>query len=313
LYECNYSPKGKPNFPYQFAPEDEACCGILKQTAMGNTFLKEFAMAAIPALGLGQDDVTDFLSLSFSSTDLVAHLFGPDSREVEDTYIRLDRDLEELLNFLDQQIGKGQVLVFLTADHGGAPNPEYAKQHGSKGGWLNVKQIEAKLKEQLGDKSGTDSLLYRVQGHNVYLNRELAGKRKLDLDSLNDVIARTLEGMEGIEGSYTRKDIVNQKHGSMGFEMLKNGYYPDRSGDVLFLMQYGYMKAPESESWRMNKGTSHGTHYDYDTHVPLIFWGWKVKNGSTEEKVVIPDIAPTVCQRLNISAPANTTGKSRQF
>ena len=311
-YEGAYDRIGTANFPHKFRFNPLYCCGNFKSTPYGNIFLKDFAKEVIQQYELGEDEVMDFLSLSFSSTDMVAHQFGPHSREVEDTYLRLDRDLEDFLNFLDDRFGKGKVLVFLTADHGGAPNPTYAKDHGGKGGWLEGLQLHRKIRKQLGDQVGQDSLLLRVQGHTIYLNRRLAKTRNLDLDSLSQVVVSAADDFPGVRKAYTAAQIAKISAPTGPERLLKNGFYPERSGDVLYLTTYGYMQSPygASQPWRHKKGTSHGSVYEYDTHVPLMYWGWRIPAKQSDAAVLIPDIAPTICGLLGIEAPNKSTGKA---
>jgi predicted AlkP superfamily pyrophosphatase or phosphodiesterase len=314
-YEGTYGPGGRANFPHHIVPDSIICCGEFMSTAWGNEFLNIFAKEAVKHHGLGNDAVTDFLSLSFSSTDMVAHQFGPQSREVEDTYLRLDRDLADFLSFLDARIGKENVLVFLTADHGGAANPDYAVAHGERGGWLDDKDLHKQIRALVGDVAGKDSLMTRVQGHHIYLNHLLADRRNVNMDSLTKVVAAFVKGFKGIEGVFTAAEIVSLQPTNAGEQFLKNGFFPGRSGDVLYLESYGYMHAPydPNETWRHKKGTSHGTHYEYDTHVPLIFWGNAIVAGSSDAAVVIPDIAATVCQRLGIAQTSKCSGKPIVF
>ncbi len=312
-YEGTYISDEPATFPHLFKIDPLNCCGEFKSTAWGNLFLKDFAKQVVSHYALGADDVTDFLSLSFSSTDMVAHQFGPQSREVEDTYLRLDRDLADFLTFLDARIGKANLLVFLTADHGGAPNPTYAQDHGEQGGWIEGLQLRDKLRLQLGDQAGKDSLCTAVKGHSIYLNRRLAAKRNLNLDSLRNIVVTAMQGFPGIEKAYSATDLPTMKPTNAGETLLQNGYYAERSGDVLYLANYGYMQAPynKNEPWRYKKGTSHGTHYDYDTHVPLLWWGWSTPVMQSDVVVVIPDIAPTVCTLLKIAPTNKCSGKSK--
>ncbi|MEY3444432.1 MAG: hypothetical protein RLZZ519_2713 [Bacteroidota bacterium] len=310
-FEGTYGPGGGANFPHHILPDSIICCGEFMSTAWGNQFLNLFAKEAVKHHHLGDDAVTDFLSLSFSSTDMVAHQFGPQSREVEDTYLRLDRDLADFLKFLDARIGKENVLVFLTADHGGAANPDYAVAHGERGGWLDDKDLHRQIRKLVGDVAGQDSLMTRVQGHHIYLNHLLADRRNINMDSLTKIVAAFVKDFPGIEGVYTSSEMLHLQPQNAGELFLKNGFYPGRSGDLLYLEKYGFMHAPYDprETWRYKKGTSHGTHYEYDTHVPLLFWGGNVPAGTSDVSVVIPDIAATVCRALGITPTNKCTGK----
>jgi predicted AlkP superfamily pyrophosphatase or phosphodiesterase len=310
-YEGQYNATDAPTFPHHFKFLPASGCADFKTTPWGNTFVKDFAKQAIIHKQLGADAVTDFLSVSFSSTDMVAHQFGPQSREVEDTYLRLDRDLADFLSFLDQRIGRGNVLVFLTADHGGAPNPDYAVDHGDKGGWTEAAQLNQRIHQKLGDRPGQDSLLITVKGHTVYLNHRLAKARNLNLDSLDQVVVNETRGFAGIEMAYTEAQVAALDPSTVAGKFLKNGYYPGRSGDVHWLQSYGYLQAPYSvrEPFRYKKGTSHGSHFEYDTHVPLLWWGCGVSHKTQATPVEITDIAPTACKMLGISATSKTKGK----
>ncbi len=310
-YEGTYGKDDVPTFPHRFVVDPHLGCPDFKTSPWGNVLVKDFAKQAIIHYQLGADKVTDFLSVSFSSTDMVAHQFGTQSREVEDTYLRLDRDLADFLNFLDQRIGKENVLVFLTADHGGALNPVFAQDEGALGGWIDPAALTQLLHSKLGDRVGQDSLLASVKGHTVYLNRALATRRGLDLDSLSHVVTAAMVGFPGIEKGYTAREMaaINAQSGPESF--LKNGFNPTRSGDVAYLADYGYLQSAYSpkEPWRYQKGTSHGSHYDYDTHVPLLWWGWKTPISQNNSPVVIPDIAPTVCKALHIQQTSKCSGK----
>ncbi|HEX2901284.1 MAG TPA: alkaline phosphatase family protein, partial [Bacteroidia bacterium] len=311
-YEGAYGPGGGAHFPHRFVVDPANCCGEFMSTAWGNQFLKDFAKETVKRHNLGGDAITDFLSLSFSSTDMVAHQFGPQSREVEDAYLRLDRDLADFLDFLDAHVGKGKVLVFLTADHGGAANPDFAVAHGERGGWLDEDALHAKIRQQVGDVAGRDSLLTRIQGHHIYLNHLLADRRNINMDSLRKAVAQAIQGFPGIEKVFTASELVALQPQNAGEQFLKNGYFPGRSGDLLFLGSYGYMHAPydPNETWRYKKGTSHGSHYDYDTHVPLLFWGTNIPAQQSDARVVIPDIAATVCKLLDIAPTSKCSGKA---
>ncbi len=312
LYEGTYRLGESTTFPHRFTVDPLLPCVDFKTTPWGNELVKDFAKQTVIHYQMGMDKVTDFLSVSFSSTDMVAHQFGPQSREVEDTYLRLDRDLADFLSFLDARIGKRNVMVFLTADHGGAPNPTYAMAHGEKGGWIDPIEMHNLLRNKLGDKAGQDSLLTSVKGHTVYLNHALIQKRGMSLDSLAQIVADAATGFPGIEKTFTARQVAAMQPANLGETLLQNGYYASRSGDVLMLASYGYMQAAYNprDPGRYKKGTSHGTHYAYDTHVPLLCWGWNVPVLKSDASVVIPDIAATVCKNLGIAPTSKCSGKA---
>lgn len=318
-YEGSFYPDSLPRFPYHFLTDSVVLPfseggvtkqvklfppQVLKGTPYGNAALEDFAEAAITNMHLGEDEITDFLSLSFSSTDIIGHIFGPQSREVEDTYLRLDKDLEELLRFLDLHC-KGRALVFLTADHGGANNPDYAMAHGMEAGWM---PHDTTITRVLNAAVGAD-LIMGIQGHHLYLNKALIQQQGKDLEQVSRKAARALETLPGILRAYTAEELRSTEYLSAPESLLRNGFYPSRSGDVLFIMAPGYAESPRIYPWTDEKGTSHGSPYEYDTHVPLLFWGCNVPAGSTTAPVNITDVAPTVSAMLHILAPSGSTGK----
>jgi hypothetical protein len=310
-YECAFSGSDRTTFPHLLHPDSMRGCSEFRGTPWGNTFLKDFGKLVISHLQLGMDSIPDFLSISFTSTDIVAHFFGPDSREVEDTYYRLDRDLEDFLSFLDARIGKENVLVFLTADHGAASNPTYAIDHGEVGGWIEPAAMREKIRARLGDEPGKDSLLSVIRGHSIYLNRSLAARRNLRLDSLSRVVADVIRESPGVDQVMTASELLAMTTPTGPAQFLRNGFHQDRSGDVLYLASYGYQPSifPPTDR-RFKKGTSHSTHHEYDTHVPLLWWGSSVRPGKSDASVVITDIAPTVCKRLGIGIPGKCSGNA---
>ena len=275
--------------------------GLIKSTPFGNTLTAEFAKAAIAAEGMGKDSVPDFLALSFSSTDYIGHQFGPQSVEVEDCYLRLDRDIADLLKFLDEQVGKKNYLVFLTADHGGGDAIACNLKKGVNAGNVQEGVLTDSLKRYLM-RTYKDSLVLAVTDFNVYLKRDIMERKKLNPEEVQKAAAVYLKTLEGIADAVTVTEIERKSFEGDSVRLkVKAGFNRQRSGDVVYVLK---------PNWLLDfpKGCSHGTPYRYDTHVPLIFFGWKVRKGSSEEAVVIPEIAPTICSMLDISNPNGTTG-----
>lgn len=303
-YESTPNKKESPVFPYEYSNYvKKEKFEIIGATPHGNSLTKDLAIAALKGEQLGKGKFTDMLCVSFSSTDYVGHSYGPRSIEIEDVYLRLDLDLQELFKALDAQVGVGQYVLFLTADHGAAEVPAYLKEQKIPAGLVNENEIEKQLKSYLFKEYG-DSLVLNSSNQQVFLNRKLINDKKLDLASVQKKAAAFILEMDGIAETYAAEEIKVNSYTNNSFKaLLQNGYNFKRSGDVLFRFNVAYFDAV------MPKGTTHGAEFSYDTHVPLLFMGWGIKQGSTVESINITDIAPTVCSLLNIPFPNGCTGK----
>lgn len=304
-FERPFGGQSRPVFPYDLAKLRGASSDILRSTPFGNTFTKDFALEAIRAEQLGKGKATDFLALSFSSTDYVGHQFGPNSVEAQDTYLRLDRDLAELLAFLDKQVGKNQYLVFLSADHGAAPVPAFANSVRVPTGTLNTRQVQDSVKQFLQRQYGPGKWVLSFTNRQVYLNHELIKAKKLDLARVQEQVAGYLRPFEGVlqvtpAGSLSSSSLVG------GLDSyIHRGFQFGRSGDVVVTLLPGWF---EGSGGKETKGTTHGSSNAYDTHVPIIWYGWQVKKGVSSTRVSITDIAPTLAQWLRIMEPNGNSG-----
>ncbi|GAB3828004.1 alkaline phosphatase PafA [Hymenobacter jeollabukensis] len=282
---------------------------VIRSTPFGNTLTLDFALEAIRAEQLGQRGQTDFLALSFSSTDYVGHQFGPNAIETEDTYLRLDRDIARLLKALDQTVGKGQSLVFLSADHGAAHSPEFLKSQRIPAGSVGPRLWRDSLQARLVRRLGPGQWVLSYENQQVYLNRPLIAQKKLDLYQVQQAVVELAVQFTGVSRAIAATDL-QKSHWESGLLMyLENGYLPSRSGDVMVVMEPGWL---ESYAYPVNKGTTHGSSGAYDTHVPLLFWGWRVPQGESAFPARITDIAPTVARFLHIQEPDGCTGQPLQ-
>lgn len=294
---------GLPKVP--MASQPPSTYDLIRQTPFGNTLTLDFALEAVRQEKLGQGPATDFLALSFSSADYVGHFYGPNSVEVEDTYLRLDRDLGRLLDALDQQVGKGQTLVFLTADHGAAHAPGFLADKHIPAGSIGPVLMRDSLQHEMARRYGKGQWVLAYDNQQVYLNRPLIAERKLELTAVENVAARFMEGFAGVSRAITGTDLT-RSHWTEGLlSFLENGFYPKRSGDVLVVLEPGWL---EGYAGPLTKGTTHGSAGNYDTHVPLLFWGWGVTPGESAHNARITDIAPTLAQWLRIQEPNGSTG-----
>lgn len=293
-YEKAPNKKNRPVLPYDFKKAiDEGDFDIIKSTPYGNTLTKELALAAIEGEKMGADSICDMLCISFSSTDYVGHSFGPHSVEVEDTYIQLDRDLGDLLDSLDRKIGKGNYSLFLTADHGATENPAYLQSQKINAGYADPKAIAKKLKTELFKEYG-DSLVMTYLNQQVYLNDSIIAAKKIDKTMVERACARIAMGFEEVSDAVMGEQLKIETQPDVLFRaVIQRGFYSKRSGDVLVCYKPGYIE------WERT-GTTHGTAFSYDTHVPLLFYGNGFNQGSTYRTIFITDIASTICQLLNI-------------
>ncbi|SHJ55585.1 Predicted pyrophosphatase or phosphodiesterase, AlkP superfamily [Reichenbachiella agariperforans] len=303
--ERPFAGKNEATFPYDLKAYSKPR-SLIKSTPWGNTILAEFAKASLESEGLGQDEVTDFLAVSFSSTDYVGHTFGPYSKEVEDTYVRLDRDLESLFQALDEKVGKGQWTVFLTADHAVAPIPEAMKEKHMPADYWGERSAREVLNAKLNEAFGIDSLIESVSNEQLFLNHDLIGESSLTVSDVKAYLISLLKKTDGINAVYDGDDISNYSGNNYDVSMLAAGYNQHRSGDILLIINSGWIDGdPNGE----NTGTTHGSHYSYDTHVPMLFYGWGVHKGKTYDYHPITDIAPTISMLLNIGLPSGATGQ----
>ena len=302
--------KGDPSvtFPYDLNKLKDLNDGydMLKETPFGNSLTTDFAIEAISNEKLGKDQFTDVLTISYSSTDYIGHNFGVDAKETQDAYLRLDLEIERLLNFLDSYVGENEYTLFLTADHGAAKIPAYLNSLGIKSQNIEEGTVKNILKDVLFKSYGSNQLISKIMNSQIYLNNKTINSLNLNLNSIEKTIINTLTQLDFIDKVYTSKEIINGNFDS-GYELLiQNGYNILRSGDVIF-------KLKENVISYGNKGTTHGSGYSYDTHVPLIFFGKKIVQGESNVKTKITDIAPTIAKLLGLKKMSNSTGDVLTF
>lgn len=295
-YEGKLYKVDKPVFPYNLKEMYEKNdAGVLRATPFGNDLLAEFAKKAIENEDLGKDEIPDFLTVSFSSTDYVGHILGPRSMELQDTYLRLDVTIADFLNYLDKTVGKGNYLVFLTADHAGAENAKFLNDN--KYNVINVesKEIVKSLKKFSVDTFG-DDLILDYSNFNLFFNREKIKNKSLELAKVKQAFKDYLMTQEQVKRVYTEEEILASTGTDFYLNLIAKGYDSTQDGDIVILDKPGYIEYGAT-------GTSHGTPYSYDTNVPLIFYGWNIKKGENHDRKEITEIAPTLAQKLKINFP----------
>ena len=298
-YEGKLDKTKPPIFPYDLGKiYKEKGADILRTTPFGNDILADLAMKAIEKEELGKDDITDFLSVSFSSTDYVGHTFGPRSMELQDTYLRLDQTLAQFLTYLDKMVGKDNYLLFLTADHAGAENSNYMKDNK-----YNVKNVPSKdiveaLKKHSDETFGVN-LVLDYSNFNLFLNKEIIKQKGLELTKVKQSFKDFLMLQDQVKRVYTEEEILASSGDDYFLSCISKGYDPKQNGEIVVLDKAGYMQYQDT-------GTTHGSPNSYDTHVPLLFYGYKVPKCELHAKKYITQIAPTLSQMLKIPFPNGT-------
>lgn len=287
-----------PIFPHVFNTNSHK---DIRKTPLGNTFTLDMAKAAISGEQLGKKH-TDFLCISLSATDYIGHNYAPNSIEVEDTYLRLDKDIASFLKHLDQTIGKGNYLFFLTADHGAAHNADYLNSLNIPAGNESERELGKQINSYVEQKTGQARLIRGVENYQVVLNDSAIRHSKMNRQDVKVLVQEYL--LQKPQVAYVL-DMENLPVAAVP-ELIKqkaiHGYHRNRSGDMLIINHpgwyYGYG----------NTGTTHSTWHPYDTHIPLIFFGWKVTPGKTNRTVHMEDIAPTLAALLHIQMPNGCMG-----
>lgn len=290
------------NFPHETAGITKNKYESFRYTPYGNTYTLDFARSAIEAERLGKSGSTDFLSISLSSPDYIGHAFGPNSIEIEDNYLRLDRDLAAFFKYLDAQIGKGQYLLFLTSDHGVAHVPGFAVENKLPGVNVDDQQIRKSLNDSLEKEYKVASLIEHTSNYYLFLNHELIKKNNLEAEAIKATIIRLLLKSQAIGAAFDPAVINKTSLPDRVKMVFANGYNQKLSGDVQYLF-----KPQWYDAW--STGASHGVWNPYDSHIPLIWFGWNIKPGKLNREVYMTDIAPTLAALLHIQAPNATIGK----
>ena len=292
-----------PVFPHDIARFYKDDHDNIRSSPFGNTLTLDFAKAAIDGYTLGRHEATDFLTINCASTDYVGHKYGPNSIEEEDVFLRLDKDLAAFFTFLDNKVGKGNYLVFLTADHGASHSIDFMKAHQLPAGFIGTKNFMKKLSDTLNSIFGAKDLL--LNSTNYYVNFNLTRIRQtgLSLDSIKKATISWLQQQPGLQYVVDMQDIEKASLPQPLHEMVINGYNRKRSGSILFIPEPGWF-----DGW--DKGTTHGVWNPQDTHIPLVFMGWHVPHGALARKVHMTDIAPTLANMLHIQTPNGCIGEA---
>lgn len=298
-FESKLPGEKSPTFPHDLKGGNPL--EVLRSTPYGNTITKDFALKAIEAEKLGQNGTTDFLAISFSSPDYIGHAFGPQSIELEDNYLRLDREIEDILKTLDKKFGKENVLVFLTADHAVAEVPGFINSKKMPGGVFDRNKANEEVKKAITSELGDLNLIIAEDNSQLYLNHALMSKMGIDKNKLGDIIRKAYQKVDGFSELIDMQKIGSSSLISNYRTLVENGYNPARSGDFMVLLKPQWFIGYKT-------GTTHSTLYAYDTHVPLLFYGWKVQPIEYTKRTSISDISTTLANWLKCMEPSGSIG-----
>jgi predicted AlkP superfamily pyrophosphatase or phosphodiesterase len=309
VYESKLGGKEKPTFPYNLKElRKNSDYDFLGYTPYGNDYITAFAKAALTAEKLGKNAATDFLAVSYSCTDKLGHEVGPNAIEIEDVYLRLDKNIEDLLKQLDAQVGKGNYTVFLTADHAIADVAQYLVDNRMPGGYFRPANVKAELNEHLKKYFPGKDLVKVVESNQLYFDHEAfnTDPRNAGIEMLiaTELAVNFLLQQPGVANAYPENIMRQGRYDEAGPKGAAiRGYHPKRSGDIAIVLESGWYAG-----WKVTS-TTHGSSYAYDTHVPVLFYGYGIKKGSSVKYHPITDIAPTLSMILNIKIPSGATGQ----
>ena len=304
IFEKNLNGQEKPIFPKDLKKlrKNNGNFDLIKTVPAGNTLTVDFAKAVIQGEKLGKTAFTDFLTVSFSATDYIGHRYGVAAVETEDTYLRLDQDLASFFSFLDAEVGVGNYTLFLTADHAAVQVPSYLQSLKIPAHYFDIKGFENYIAEVTQKYFNSKALIENISNYQIFLDKEKMESLGLDRNTVAQKLADEIVNFDNIYKAVTARTLQTTNFTDGIMNTLQNGYNQKFSGDVLIIPYPATLISGR-------KGTSHGSGYSYDTHVPVIFYGYGIKKGKSLKRYDITDIAPTIANLLKIAAPNGSSGK----
>ncbi|TKC03839.1 alkaline phosphatase PafA [Pedobacter frigoris] len=301
-YEGKSRGEQAPVFPHPFKLYAGKNYEMIKSMPYGNTMTLDLAKLAITSEKLGESGTTDFLAVSCSSTDYVGHQYGPNSIEIEDTYLRLDKDLEDFFNFLDNKYGKGNYLFFISADHGAAHAPGFLEENKLPGGTFGDSQIIKKLNTLFESKYNIKKTIVTSTNSQIVFNHEAIEEAKADYDAIKRTTIAEFRKLPHVADAFDLSKLSEATLVESLKKSITNGYNARRSGDIYILLRPAVIEGSKT-------GTTHGSGYPYDSHIPCVFMGWNVKPGKTNKTHYMTDIAATIAAMLHIQMPSGCIGE----
>jgi predicted AlkP superfamily pyrophosphatase or phosphodiesterase len=276
---------------------------LLKETPFGNSLTTAFGIRLIEKEKLGKDDITDYLSICYSSTDNIGHRFGPSSVEMEDAILRLDDEIKNLLKYVNDSIGKKNVLIYFTASHGVSEIPAVLESYRIPAGYFRQNQALQLLRSYLNAVYGEGDWVKGYSERQVYLNRTLIEDARIPLEDVQKKVARFLVQFSGVAAAYPYSAFEANDFGNGNLKKIINNFNAQRSGDVIVTLNPGWIEKDGDFV------TNHNSPYEYDSHVPLIWYGWTVNRSAISRKVNMTDIAATLSSLCKIPYPNACTGE----
>lgn len=301
-FEGPFDGEQRPVFPHDLPKlwNENKKYSILKKTPFGNSLTTDFAFAAIDGEQLGKDDITDLLAISYSCTDYVGHKFGVNSKEIEDTYLRLDIEIERLLQYLDRKVGKGNYTLFLTADHGAGYVGSYLQSLKMPADYFDYNAFTEKLNRFLTEELGIQNLIEDISNDQIYYNHEVV-KSIPKFEEKEQQLVQWILNYSKVDEVYTAQQMRTGNYDKNIPNFIQNGFNHKRSGDLILALFNDVVSYSKT-------GSTHGSGFSYDTQVPLVFYGKGIRHGSTFERTEITDIAPTISALLGIPMTNGCTG-----
>ena len=300
-YEGKFSGEKESRFPHKVSSLKRS---DIRKTPFGNSIVFDFAREALQHEQLGKNSVPDFLCLSFSSTDYVGHMYGPNSIEIEDTYLRFDAELSDFLHDLDETVGAGNYTLFLTADHGVAHNPQFLIDQQVPAGYFYGTKVSAELNQALKKSFGSDRLIKQIGENYIWLNHALIDSLHANESAVRKAICGLLKTHPEIQFAIDMEDPNLNRVPMPIREMIVNGHHATRSGDILLILEPAWLDAYATT------GTTHGTWNPYDTHIPMLWYGWGIQKGRTIRQTSMTDISATLATLLHIQMPNGCIGQA---
>jgi len=302
-HEGAFTGSATPTFPVKTSEMMAKGAGLIRTTPYGNSLTLDLAKAAVESEALGKNTATDFLAVSLSSTDYIGHQFGINAVEIEDTYLRLDRDLSSFFTYLDSKVGKGNYTVFLTADHGAAHNPNFLLDHEIPAGLWPGGTILKDLNQLLENKYKAKKLVLGFGNYQVNFNNPMIKTNQLDVNEIKKDCIIFLQQQTGVQNVVDMDKIETATLPAELRSRITNGYNREHCGPIQIILKPGWY------SGYGQTGTTHGTWNPYDAHIPLVFMGWGIPHGKINRETHMTDIAATLAALLHIQAPNGCIGQ----
>jgi len=275
--------------------------GLLRETPFADDFTTDLALKLIENEGLGQDDVVDFLSVSYSAEDYIGHRFGPSSVEAADAIVRLDRNISRIIEEVNRKVGKKNVLIYFVATHGVSEIPAVLEANRIPSGYFKLNQSLQLLRSYLNAVYGQGDWIKGFHDNQIFLNRTLVEDANISLEEMQRKIARFMVQFSGIVNAVPCSLIETGTFSEGLLEKMSNSTSPQRSGDVMIVLNPGWVEKGDNV-------TNHNSPYEYDLHVPLIWYGWTTNKALVTRKVDIKDIAVTLSDLCKVGLPNSANG-----